>query len=49
MARLEGEVAIGSFFRRFGHVALLDHEPALDEPGLPLTRGFTGIRVEVGA
>jgi cytochrome P450 len=47
MARLEGEVAIGSFFRRFPEVTLVDHEPALDEPGLPLTRGFTSIRVEV--
>jgi cytochrome P450 len=49
MARLEGEVAIGSFFRRFSEVTLLDPEPALDEPGLPLTRGFTSIRVEVSA
>ena len=47
MARLEGEIAIGSFFRRFPEVTLVDHAPALDEPGLPLTRGFTSIRVEI--
>jgi cytochrome P450 len=47
MARLEGEVAIGSFFRRFEHLRLLDDEPELDAPGLPTTRGFRSIRVEV--
>jgi cytochrome P450 len=47
MARMEGEVAIGSFFKRFPSVTLVDHEPVLDAPGLPLTRGFVSIRVEV--
>jgi len=47
MARMEGEIAIGAFFERFSHVELVDEEPTLDEPGLPLTRGFTEVRVEV--
>jgi len=47
MARMEGEVALGSFVRRFAHVELVDREPELDEPGLPSTRGFKHIRVEV--
>lgn len=47
MARMEGEIAIGSFVRRFSRIELLDDRPALDLPGLPSTRGFTAIRVAV--
>jgi cytochrome P450 len=49
MARMEGEVAIRSFFERFDRVRLVDEEPDVDLPGLPLTRGFRRIRVEVGS
>jgi hypothetical protein len=48
MARMEGEIAIRSFFERFSDVELLDEDPVLDPPGLPSTRGFTSIRVRVG-
>jgi cytochrome P450 len=47
MARMEGEIAIRSFFERFADVELLDDAPTLDPPGLPSTRGFTSIRVRV--
>jgi cytochrome P450 len=47
MARMEGEVAIGGFFRRFRSVELIDEEPRLQTASLPLTRGFKSIRVEV--
>lgn len=47
MARMESEVALRGFFGRFDRVTLLDDEPPLDLPGLPLTRGFTSIRVEL--
>jgi cytochrome P450 len=47
MARLEGEIAIESFVRRFPRITLLDEEPEVDVAGLPLTRGFRAIRVEV--
>lgn len=47
MARMESDVALRGFFGRFDRVALLDEEPELDLPGLPLTRGFRAIRVEV--
>jgi cytochrome P450 len=47
MARMEGEVAIGAFFERFGSVELIDAEPRLQAASLPLTRGFEQIRVEI--
>jgi cytochrome P450 len=48
MARMEGEVAISAFFDRFENVRLVDEDPEVDLAGLPLTRGFRRIRVEVG-
>jgi cytochrome P450 len=47
MARLEGEVAITSFVRRFPDVTLVDDQPPLDLPGLPLTRGYRSVEVEL--
>lgn len=47
LARLEGEVAITSFVTRFEDLALLDDEPPLDLPGLPLTRGYRSVQVEI--
>jgi len=49
MARMEGEIALRSFFTRFADVDLVDREPVLDEPGLPSTRGFKRIEVEIRA
>jgi cytochrome P450 len=48
MARLEGEIAVTSFVTRFPRLTLLVEEPALDLPGLPLTRGFDSVPVEIG-
>ena len=48
MARLEGEIAVASFVTRFPRLTLLEEEPALDLPGLPLTRGFDSVPVEIG-
>ena len=48
MARLEGEIAVTSFVTRFPQLMLLEEEPALDLPGLPLTRGFKSVPVEIG-
>jgi cytochrome P450 len=45
--RMVGEIAIGSFIRRFARIELLDDTPPLDLPGLPSTRGFTSIPVAV--
>jgi len=47
MARMEAEVAVARFFARFDAVELVDDDPPLDLPGLPLTRGFTSVRVEL--
>ena len=47
MARMEAEVAVDRFFTRFDGVRLIDEAPALDLPGLPLTRGFASVRVEL--
>jgi cytochrome P450 len=47
MARMEGEIALRSFFTRFADVELVDEEPVVDEPGLPSTRGYQQIRVEI--
>jgi cytochrome P450 len=49
MARMEGEIALRSFFTRFADVELVDHDPVLEESGLPSTRGFKRIEVEIRA
>jgi len=49
MARMEGEIALRSFFTRFAEVDLVDHDLILEESGLPSTRGFKRIEVEIRA
>jgi cytochrome P450 len=47
MARMESDVALRGFFGRFDAVTLIDENPVVDLPGLPSTRGFTSIRIEL--
>ena len=47
MARMEAQIAIGGFARRFPTARLVDENPETDLRALPLTRGYRQIRVRV--
>jgi len=47
MARLEAQIAIGRFTRRFPSARLIDENPDIEPSALPLTRGYKRIRVAV--
>lgn len=47
MARMEAQIAIGGFARRFPSARLIDENPQIDLRALPLTRGYEHIRVGV--
>ncbi len=47
MARMEAQIAIGGFARRFPSARLVDENPPIDLRALPLTRGYERIRVTI--
>ena len=47
MARMEAQIAIGGFARRFPTARLINENPQIDLRALPLTRGYREIRVGV--
>jgi cytochrome P450 len=45
MARMEAQIAIGRFVKRFPDARLIDEIPEIEPSAQPLTRGYKQVRV----